>query len=394
MTGTTHLESACGRTWDAIVLGAGPAGSVAARTLAASGKSVLLLDRSTFPRRKVCGCCLNGAAVHALREAEMSGVLAITRAQPLTRMRVFSGMHSGTIALSDSWIVSREALDAALIASAVDAGASFLPGVSAHATHVDDETRTVEIHAGSCRGVLRGKLVLAATGLHSSFLDTESSIRDERSAHSHIGVGATCDSGADFYEPHTAYMSTTPHGYGGIVRLEDGRLNIAAAIHAPFVQRCGGPEFAIAELLQAAGLPPVQSSHYRGTPLLSHRRSCVTAARLFVLGDAAGYVEPFTGEGMAWAMASGFLAARIAANPENSPVAVLEQNWQRAYRDQIQKRQRPCKVVAGLLRSPALTHATLSLLEFAPALSQALVRALNAPLVPSLQPALAENGPS
>ena len=60
-------------TWDAVVVGAGPAGSMAALGLARAGAAVLLVDRATFPRPKVCGCCLNGAALAALRSACVPG---------------------------------------------------------------------------------------------------------------------------------------------------------------------------------------------------------------------------------------------------------------------------------------------------------------------------------
>ena len=59
-------EEAAARSWDAVVVGAGPAGSVAARELARRGVSVLLVDKATFPRAKVCGCCLNAAALDTL----------------------------------------------------------------------------------------------------------------------------------------------------------------------------------------------------------------------------------------------------------------------------------------------------------------------------------------
>ena len=64
-----------GEHWDAFVAGAGPAGTTVARLLAARGLSVLLVDRATFPRDKVCGCCLNGVAVDALERTGLGGLL-------------------------------------------------------------------------------------------------------------------------------------------------------------------------------------------------------------------------------------------------------------------------------------------------------------------------------
>ena len=60
---TITAAAAAGRVWDVLVIGAGPAGAVAAREVARRGARVLLADRSAFPRGKVCGCCLNGSAL-------------------------------------------------------------------------------------------------------------------------------------------------------------------------------------------------------------------------------------------------------------------------------------------------------------------------------------------
>ena len=63
-------------TWDAIVVGAGPAGAMAARELALGGAAVLLIDKASFPRWKVCGCCLNSAALATLASAGLGDLVA------------------------------------------------------------------------------------------------------------------------------------------------------------------------------------------------------------------------------------------------------------------------------------------------------------------------------
>ena len=65
-----------GETWDAVVVGAGPAGAVAARELARRGHRVLLAERAKFPRGKVCGCCLNEHTLSALAAAGLGDLPA------------------------------------------------------------------------------------------------------------------------------------------------------------------------------------------------------------------------------------------------------------------------------------------------------------------------------
>ena len=94
------------------------------------------------------------------------------------------------------------------------------------------------------------------------------------------------------------------------------------------------------------------------------------ARRLFVLGDAAGYVEPFTGEGMAWAFAAAeslvpFAVRAIAAWDDS-----LEHAWTATYARRIGREQRWCRGVARVLRSPALVTPVVALLQRQPWLAR------------------------
>ena len=88
LAATILPKAATHRLWDAIVVGAGPAGAMAARELARTGISVLLVDRARFPRYKVCGGCLNPRALRLLRKAGLGGLMARLGAVPLTKLRV------------------------------------------------------------------------------------------------------------------------------------------------------------------------------------------------------------------------------------------------------------------------------------------------------------------
>src|SRR6516164_7141698 len=124
---TIELAAARACMWDALVVGAGPAGSLAARQLALQGRSVLLVDRACFPRWKVCGACLNGWALATLSAVRLERVTHDLGAVPLTRMHVAAWGRQADIALGVGVSLSRAALDAALVEAAIDAGVSFLP---------------------------------------------------------------------------------------------------------------------------------------------------------------------------------------------------------------------------------------------------------------------------
>ena len=99
------------------------------------------------------------------------------------------------------------------------------------------------------------------------------------------------------------------------MRVEDGSLNVAAAFEPALVRRWGAPGLAAAAIVAEAGFPPIaglENAHWQGTAGLTRQTRPLAEDRLFLLGDAAGYVEPFTGEGIAWALVSGQAVAPLA----------------------------------------------------------------------------------
>src|SRR4051812_35832232 len=85
---TIDAAEAGRRLWDVIAVGAGPAGAVAARELARRGASVLLVERATFPRPKVCGCCLNPWSLATLAGLGLGDLVAGLGGVPLHNMRL------------------------------------------------------------------------------------------------------------------------------------------------------------------------------------------------------------------------------------------------------------------------------------------------------------------
>src|SRR5262245_19104268 len=128
---TLEPEAATGRVWDEAVVGAGPAGSMAARELARRGATVLLVDRARFPRYKVCGGCLNPRSLQLLKKSGLGDLMGRLGAVPLTNLRLATRGTFPDIALPTGAGVSRESLDAALAGAAISAGAECLSGTSA-----------------------------------------------------------------------------------------------------------------------------------------------------------------------------------------------------------------------------------------------------------------------
>ena len=366
------------RLWDVVVVGAGPAGSMLALELGHRGCSVLLLERLPFPRFKVCGACLNGTAQEALEHAGLGELMARAGAPRLTELQMTGWGRTSSVTLHGSAVLSREVLDQALVRAAVEEGVVFVQGVSAELGQMRDKTRALNVRDGEQDQSVQARVVVSAAGLQS--LRSSSMVGHapvaKIQADSRVGVGAVLEVGGSGYGPGTIYMVIGPGGYVGLVRQEDRRLNVAAAFDTDWVRRCGSPERAVRTHLKWAGMPELPKKIYRGwkgTPCLTRRPSSLGGERLFLVGDAAGYVEPFTGEGMGWALRGAQELAPLVQAGVTHWEGTLVHRWEEIHQRQIRRSQHICKAVAWGLRRPWIARQALRVFGLIPGLAHPLV---------------------
>jgi flavin-dependent dehydrogenase len=370
---TITTSEAANAVWGAAVIGAGPAGSVTAGLLAGRGLKTLLIDRAHFPRSKVCGSCLNRTALAALTAAGVGEVPSRLGALPLDGVKLASGGRTARLAWPGGVSLSREALDAELIREAVAAGAEFLPGTRAAMGEVVDGYRRVRLE----QVFTSARVVIVADGLNGQ-------LAADAAPGSRIGAGAMVADPPAWCAPGTVYMASAAGGYVGLVLVEGGRLDVAAAFDAAFVKVSGGLGPAAMKILADAGLPDfpgLSTADWKGTPALTRAARQVAGERWFAVGDAAGYVEPFTGEGIGWAISSAVGVCPFAVRAATSWNDELAHDWARAHRRIVGRRQTLCRAVAWTLRRPRLCAAAVQLLRLAPALSRPVIRLLHRPAV-------------
>jgi len=375
---TLTLSEAEQTRWDVVIVGAGPAGSMAARSTAQRGLRVLLLDREQFPRFKVCGCCVNEAALGLLPRTER----AFLKSQG-SRLHSYDLAYAGRFAqvpLSGGLAISRERLDSHLITAALESGAEFLDQ-----THVSLETTTkpsLRLKRGGKVGIVTCRVVVLATGLCANGQGAADHQSPAFSSRSYIGGGATMVSSTHAFELGRVAMACHRSGYLGMAQLEDGRLDFAAAFDMGFVKRMGGLSPAAYHVLHESKLPMpsgMQEVTWRGTAKLTRKRRSLFGANFLVVGDAAGYVEPFTGEGIAWAMAGGRAIAKYADLATTEPIESVGQAWTREYRRLFASRMRGCRAVCYLLRQPPLMRFAVQALQFRPQLAGRIEQWLSRP---------------
>jgi len=349
------IEDALSRSWDAVVVGAGPAGSAAAWGIARRGASALLIDRGTFPRAKVCGCCLGPLGVNSLREM---GVFDGLSARDLRTLELTTSRRTQTLGLPGVVTVSREELDLALVEAAADQGVATLLGVAAR---IEGGRVTIGSRA------LCSRVVVDARGLRPD-------PRSRNQRRTMVGFGATVCRDMAPIEPSTLRMVVGRSGYLGLAPLEDGRLAIGAAVRADAI-RSGGRSPALGELLRLAGVVRIDETitKMRGVPQLRTRLKPQDGS-VFRVGDAARFVEPITGEGMGWALAGGLAVAPLALRSIVEPDAPLE--WPAAHAALLRRSFSRCAAVSALVRWPGATSAALRAMSVLPRLRDgALARA-------------------
>jgi len=375
---TLDARQATAAEWDVVVVGSGPAGAVFGKLAVDRGLRVLLVDRRSFPRDKVCGGCLSARTLAELDDAGLAAAVEKLGGGALRRLRLGGWNREVELELPRGLSVSRGALDAALVRAAIGAGAHFLPGCTASLGALEHHAREVELRSESFRGSARGAVVVDASGL-GGILGGQAVAR-RHARRSRVGCSTIIEAATDAYCAGTIHMAVGPQGYVGAARLEDGRLNIAAAFDRGALRGQGAAE-AAADVLRQAGFAPLaglDGARWNGTPPLCQRPRRRAATRLFAVGDAAGYVEPFTGEGMGWAVRSAALLVPLAQRGVGRWSDDLIGAWDKTYRRGLGGAQRACGALAWVLARPLVARGALRVLQRRPSFAIPVVRHFHA----------------
>jgi geranylgeranyl reductase family protein len=313
---------------DVIVVGAGPAGSSVAYHLASAGLNVLVLEKTSFPREKVCGDGLTPRAVKAL--TTMGVPIAETDGWLRNRgLRIIGG--GGRIELD--WpdlssypgyglVRTRTDFDQILARHAEKAGARLLAGVNVTGPLLDDRTGRITGVATKDGRQFRARLVVAADG-NSSRLSIAMGLhkRDDRPLGVAVRTYYTSPRHDDDYLE--AWLDLWDGqmllpGYGWIFGMGDGTSNVGLGL---LNTSKGFGEIDYRDLLRRwlAAMPAEwgfteenRTQPVRGAALpMGFNRTPHYTRGLLLAGDAGGMVNPFNGEGIAYALESGEIAARV-----------------------------------------------------------------------------------
>lgn len=309
---------------DVLIVGAGPAGAIAALVLARAGVRVRVLDRARFPRFKLCGDSVNPGALGILTRLGIEA--AVDGALPVDGMIVTSSSGVRVVgryrAGRQGCTISRHRFDAALLAAARAAGASVEEGALVQAPIVDGGRVTgVEVAMSGRRLRLRAPLVIAADGASSRVARALGLARHARQPR-RWAVGA-------YFEGVLGQASEAAAHAGrfGEMHLRAGRYIGIAPLSGEVTNACvvtadraalRDPARLLCDTL--ATDPDLSDRFAAARPIarpvclgpLAVDASARGAPGLLLAGDAAGFIDPMTGDGMRFALRGGELAAHAA----------------------------------------------------------------------------------
>jgi menaquinone-9 beta-reductase len=369
------------RPFDVAIAGGGPAGTSAAIHLATSGARVLLIEQKKFPRAKLCGEFISPECLRHFEELGVANEMLATGGASLTRTVFYS--HNGrSLSVPSEWFgsnsgalgLSRAEMDQKLLDRARSCGVTILE--DAHASDPIVNRAVVQgIRVKQSNDVrdYEALVCIDATGRTRALARK---LKTGRNAHNGGKRPRLIAFKAHFRDAQPAEgaceIYSYPGGYGGLDEIEGGLSNLCFIVSAKEVRNAGSdPDLVLRKLvLKNPRAAYTLARADRCTEWLSvsierfGRHELVPADGLLAIGDAAAFIDPFTGSGILMALESGDVAAQSIGNHlqklrEGSSFSALAHDYRQRYTQKFNSRLRACSLLRRVAFVPWLAEAAI-----------------------------------
>lgn len=348
-------------THDILILGGGPAGSTAALVAAKAGLDVVVLDKSTFPRPKICGDCINPRSWDIWERLGLGESFSRLPHHKPTHIGLSHDFHRPLEfpfhgAGGGQRAVSREVLDNWLKEEAVAAGAVFHTG-TLPLSFLPDHTLSTN------KGDFKGRALIGADGRNSWLARAAGLNRPGRRCRR---IAWQTSLPAHFSGPGV-HMTFFPEGYFGLARNGADKANLCMVLKE-------GSE-TTAQQVAERYFPGCGPLVWRSTSPITRPDARPAAGNILLAGDAARVVEPFTGEGIYLALASGELAGTLAVDAlRNNSLDQLADRYSHSHRRLYERLSWQNRLTRWLGAHPTVGRYAVAFLHRIPEAAKALCR--------------------
>ncbi len=382
--------------YDVIIAGGGPAGASAAIRLATRGARVLLAEQKKFPRPKLCGEFISPECASLFERLKIADQMFAAHPAELTET-VFYSRRGRRVSVPSSWFgssglalgLSRAEMDERLLRRAAAAGADVIE--EAHVNELLFENKVVcGVNIKTQRGhaTYRAPIVVDATGRSRTLArHAEPNAKTKRSQRAPM-VAFKAHLQNTKVAPGACEIYFYRGGYGGLSSIEDGLSNLCFIASARDVRACGADADRVVRQIvwqnsrARETLQPARTqSPWLAVSLEGFGRHDVAPAKgIIAIGDAASFIDPFTGSGMLMALQSGELAGEVISEylePQGNfrTLADLKTNYLSAYRSAFDARLRVCSLMRRAAFIPGLAEIAISLFALSESSRRRLARA-------------------
>jgi flavin-dependent dehydrogenase len=353
--------------YDALIVGAGPAGSTAARLLAQAGWQVALVEKVQFPRRKVCGEFISAGTLPVLEACGVASAFAVAAGPPVRRLGIYTGNTLLTTPEKKVWgrALGREHLDRLLRDAAVAAGTQLFQPLEMTALRRDGDGFVCALKETE----VATRFLIAACGSWNTrgvFAPSSEPAPSDLFAFKAHFTASRLPSGL---MPLLAF----PGGYGGLVHSDSGRTSLSCCIRRDVLARVrarhagNAGKAVLAHIMasnrgvrEALGTAVLEGSFLSTGPIRPGVRALHTDG-IFFTGNIAGEAHPIIAEGISMAIQGSGLLARLL-------IAHRGENYAKAWTRRFAPRIRAASLFAHLATHDATRAASQALLRVIPSL--------------------------
>lgn len=396
--------SVLSNSYDVVVAGGGPAGTSAAIHLARSGARVLLAEQKKFPRPKLCGEFISPECFDHFKRLGVAGSMMSAGGAPISETVFYARGGARSVAVPSEWFgagravalgLSRAEMDERLLNGARAAGVTVLEEALAVGLLIEGAAvRGVRLKVDGEEREYSSLVAIDATGRARSLarhLKTDKRTSRPPRRAPLVAFKAHLDGAR--VNPGDCEIYFYRGGYGGLSEVEGGRSNLCFIVSARDARSLGGDaEKVMRQIVMTNGRAAYTlesarpASQWLGVALESFgRHNIVPADGLLAVGDAASFIDPFTGSGMLMALESGELAAgAVAGHLERdggkaNQFERLGRDYRAHYAERFNARLRVCALLRRAAFVPGLAEAAILACGASDYLRRRLARATRRP---------------